>query len=107
MNSNVYATQRGMSFDIGVSRLRPPLELMSGSRISPSFLRELPGGRFENLGSTRRAPGQSSQRHLGRPELAGGRRMYPVKADPARRIVITHKVVTSLNQEEADPYEGV
>ena len=30
-----------------------------------------------------------------------------VKADPARRIVITHKVVTSLNQEDADPYEGV
>jgi hypothetical protein len=30
-----------------------------------------------------------------------------VKADPARRIVITHKVVTSLNQDDADPYEGV
>ena len=30
-----------------------------------------------------------------------------VKADPARRIVITHKVVTGLNQEDVDPYEGL
>ena len=29
-----------------------------------------------------------------------------VKADPGRRIVITHKVVTGLNEEDVDPYEG-
>jgi hypothetical protein len=34
-------------------------------------------------------------------------RVMPGKGDPARRIVIIHKVVTSLDREDVDPYESL
>ena len=75
----------------------------AGKRVSfddASEAKEALGERFESLPLTQR---RELVRTLLDVQVMPGQ---GVKADPARRIVITHKVVTSLNQEEVDPIRG-